>query len=45
MNGPLDTSDLDEVLDTLAELEDEDLDRISPASATSPAAPTPASST
>ena len=28
MNGPLDISDLDEVLDTLAELGDEDLDRI-----------------
>ena len=28
MNGPLDISDLDEVLETLAEIEDEDLDRI-----------------
>jgi hypothetical protein len=28
MAGPFDSSDLDEVLDTLAEIEDEDLDRI-----------------
>ncbi|MFD8839827.1 hypothetical protein [Streptomyces griseofuscus] len=28
MNGPISISDLDEVLDTLTELEDEDLDRI-----------------
>ncbi|MYW46387.1 hypothetical protein [Streptomyces sp. SID161] len=28
MNDPISISDLDEVLDTLAELEDEDLDRI-----------------